>query len=250
MTDLVDEIEALDDQAEALQDSLGGAAGMAATFDGELRKVNQAFQNTGRDIAGLEQGLSKGLRRAFDGVIFDGMALSDALNTVAQSMIDTTYAAAIKPVTNGVGSLLSQGVSSVVNAVLPFGGDTGASFSQQEVAPFAKGGAFSGGKVMPFANGGAFSGGRVTPFASGGVVSSPVTFPMRGGTGLMGEAGPEAIMPLARGADGKLGVRGAGGNSYNVTMNISTTDAQSFQRSQGQIAAQMSRALSRGNRNR
>ncbi|MGA9252609.1 MAG: phage tail tape measure protein, partial [Roseobacter sp.] len=73
---------------------------------------------------------------------------------------------------------------------------------------------------------------------------------MRGGMGIMGEAGPEAIMPLARGADGKLGVRGAGGGGNSIVMNITTPDAQSFQRSQGQIAAQMTRALSRGQRNR
>ena len=103
---------------------------------------------------------------------------------------------------------------------------------------------------MPFADGGTFSQGRVMPFARGGVVSGPTTFPMRGGTGLMGEAGAEAIMPLARGPDGKLGVRGGGGQAINITMNISTPDAQSFQRSQGQIAAQMSRVLGRGQRNR
>jgi hypothetical protein len=73
---------------------------------------------------------------------------------------------------------------------------------------------------------------------------------LRGGTGLMGEAGPEAIMPLARGADGKLGVRGNGGGSVNVVMNISTPDADGFRRSQGQIAAQMSRVIARGQRNR
>jgi phage-related minor tail protein len=73
---------------------------------------------------------------------------------------------------------------------------------------------------------------------------------MRGGTGLMGEAGPEAIMPLTRGADGRLGVQAAGGGrSVQVVMNISTPDAQSFQRSQSQIAAQMSRALGRSQRN-
>ena len=71
---------------------------------------------------------------------------------------------------------------------------------------------------------------------------------MRGGTGLMGEAGPEAIMPLARGADGKLGVRGGGG-STNVTVNISTPDIQSFAQSQSQIAAMMQQAISRGSRN-
>ena len=46
--------------------------------------------------------------------------------------------------------------------------------------------------------------------------------------GLMGEAGPEAIMPLARGADGKLGVRGGGGGAVNITMNISTPDVAGF----------------------
>ena len=66
----------------------------------------------------------------------------------------------------------------------------------------------------------------------------------------MGEAGPEAIMPLARGRDGKLGVRGGGSGATTVIMNISTPDVQGFQRSQSQIAAQMSRALSNGNRNR
>jgi len=66
----------------------------------------------------------------------------------------------------------------------------------------------------------------------------------------MGEAGPEAIMPLARGPDGKLGVRGGGGGRpVNVVMNISTPDAQSFRRSQSQIAAQMGRVLGSGQRN-
>ncbi len=65
----------------------------------------------------------------------------------------------------------------------------------------------------------------------------------------MGEAGPEAIMPLARGTDGKLGVRaGGGGRPVNVVMNISTPDVQGFRRSQSQIAAQMGRVLGSGQR--
>ena len=61
---------------------------------------------------------------------------------------------------------------------------------------------------------------------------------------------PEAIMPLTRSADGRLGVQAQGGGTVNVTMNITTPDVQGFQRSQSQIAAQMSRMMSRGQRNR
>ncbi|AUQ74178.1 phage tail tape measure protein [Phaeobacter piscinae] len=213
-------LNALDQQSEALSDSLGDAAGMAATFDAELRRVRAAFAATGKDAETLERGMSKGLRRAFDGVVFDGMKLSDALDTMAQSMIQTTYSAAIKPVTSHVGGLLSEGVGKLMSGILPF------------------------------ADGAAFSQGRVLPFAKGGVVTGPVSFPMRGATGLMGEAGPEAILPLTRGADGALGVRSQGGGGPSVVMNIQTPDVQGFQRSQGQIAAQLSRALTRGNRNR
>ena len=78
---------------------------------------------------------------------------------------------------------------------------------------------------LPFADGGAFSGGsQIQAYADGGVVGSPTTFPMAGGkTGLMGEAGPEAIMPLKRGANGKLGVQmeGGGGDTINVVQNFS-----------------------------
>ena len=66
----------------------------------------------------------------------------------------------------------------------------------------------------------------------------------------MGEAGPEAILPLSRGADGKLGIRAGGsGGAVQVTMNISTPDVAGFRRSQSQIAAEMSRAIQSGRRN-
>lgn len=89
-------------------------------------------------------------------------------------------------------------------------------------------GAFLSG-LFGFAKGGVFGGGAVTPFAKGGVVNKPTLFPMANGAGLMGEAGPEAIMPLKRGADGKLGVRtnggSGGGNTYSPTFNIDARGA-------------------------
>lgn len=64
----------------------------------------------------------------------------------------------------------------------------------------------------PNAKGNVYSAGDVIPFASGAIFNGPTTFPIRGGKlGLLGEAGPEAIMPLTRGRDGKLGVRSQGG---------------------------------------
>ena len=64
----------------------------------------------------------------------------------------------------------------------------------------------------------------------------------------MGEAGSEAVMPLARGPDGRLGVRSAGGGATSVTVNISATDAESFRRSEAQVSAALARAVARGRR--
>jgi phage-related minor tail protein len=89
--------------------------------------------------------------------------------------------------------------------------------------------------------------GQIIPFADGGIINSPALFPFSGGAGLAGEAGPEAILPFARGLDGKLGVRGSSGVS--VTINIATPDAESFRQSQSQLAAMMARAVERGQRN-
>ena len=75
-----------------------------------------------------------------------------------------------------------------------------------------------------FGDGDAFSGGKVTPFARGGVVGGPMLFPMARGMGLMGEAGPEAVMPLKRTSSGQLGVQVADGDKTgtpgSVTINV------------------------------
>jgi hypothetical protein len=214
------DIGTMQEQLQALEAQLGSSVSMVAAFDGELSRMRETMIFTGREVNTLSSGISGGLRKAFDGLVFDGMKLNDALKTVANTIVDSVYSIAMKPVTNALGGFLAQGVAGLM------------------------------GGGMPFAKGGTFSQGKVMPFAKGGIVGSPTTFPMRGGMGLMGEAGPEAIMPLTRGADGRLGVQSAGGRAVSVVMNITTPDVQGFQRSQGQVAAQVSRALSRGQRNR
>lgn len=217
---VLDGIDGLEGRIEGLETSLGGAEVVVSTFETELAAMRSTMLYTSREVASLSLSIGGGLRKAFDGLAFDGMKLSDALKTVAESMINAAYNTALKPIQNGLGEVIASGVTGLVSGILPF----------------EKGGTFSQGRVMPF--------------AKGGVVSSPTNFAMRGGMGLMGEAGPEAIMPLARGPDGSLGVRAGGGSQpVHVVMNITTPDVAGFQRSQSQIAAQMGRALSRGQRN-
>ncbi|WP_232830472.1 phage tail tape measure protein [Oceanicella sp. SM1341] len=203
-----------DDEFGGLEEGFSGAQSLASAFRAELEQVQAAMRSTERESRSLSRTMGSSLRGAFEGLVFDGARVSDVLSGIGRSVGSGVFSAAIRPVQNALGT----GVEALVSG------------------------------LMPFAQGGVFGAGRVRAFAQGGIVDSPTYFGMRGGTGLMGEAGPEAIMPLARGPDGKLGVRGAGGGvQVNVTVN--TPDVEGFRRSQAQIAASLGRAMRRGQRN-
>ncbi len=163
----------------------------------------------------LGKQFSNALSSAFDGIAIKGKGLGDVLRGLALDISKITLKAAFKPLEQGFGNLLA--------------------------------GIFSGG----LGSGGAVSAPLPVPFAQGGIISNPVHFPLRrGGVGMAGERGAEAILPLARGPDGRLGVAAqSGGAGVNVTFNVSTPDAASFQRSQTQVAAMLNRAVSLGQRN-
>lgn len=100
-----------------------------------------------------------------------------------------------------------------------------------------------------YANGGVFAN-SIKPFAMGGVVNSPTLFKFANGgamnTGVMGEAGPEAILPLSRGSDGKLGVSASGsGGDVNVTVNVDAkgTSVQGNDQSGNQLGRAISAAV-------
>lgn len=91
-------------------------------------------------------------------------------------------------------------------------------------------------KLFASKDGNVFENGNVIPFAKGGVVSKPTVFPMaNGGTGLMGEAGAEAVMPLRRMNNGKLGVEADNsGNAVQVNIyNQSNSEIETRKRNDG-----------------
>ena len=183
---------------------------MTDTLDKLSLQTEQLRANM-TDLSRLADSFGTRLVSAFSGAVIHGRKLSGVLKGLTLSLAQTALSQALRPLGNLVGGLF--------------------------------------GSIIGSARGNVVAGGRIMPFAGGGIVNSPVLFPMRGGYGLMGEAGPEAIVPLARGRDGKLGIRGGGSGGVNVTVNISTPDIQGFQRAQSQVAAMMARAVSRGQRN-
>jgi hypothetical protein len=254
MADENEHDDALEVQIERLEKRLGGAGALVAKFDAELARMTASMGQARVSVGRLSGLISRGLRKAFDGLVLDGGRASDALRSVGTTIVDSTYSAALRPVTKHIGGLIGQGLAHIGAVGFATGGVFTGGRSHPggggRVSAFAKGGAFGSAGPIP-AGAGSFTAEQVRPFAAGGVVTGPTVFPLRTGTGLMGEAGPEAILPLARGADGRLGVQ-AGGSArpVQVTVNVSTPDVEGFRRSGGQIAAQMGRALARGQRNR
>lgn len=170
------------------------------------------------DAEKIGRRFSSNLLGAFEAVAIKGKSLGDTFKSLALSLSSMVVKAAFAPLQQSIAGSLS--------------------------------GMFKG--ILPFANGGVLRQGTPVPFATGGVISSPLSFPLSGGrTGIAGEAGAEAILPLRRGADGRLGVvaDGAARAGPAITINIATPDVDGFSRSQSQVAAMIARAAALGQRN-
>jgi hypothetical protein len=190
-----------DAQANYTEDQITGIARLIA----EQSRLNDETERQQRLSEQIGDTLGNLFISAIGGANAFKSALAGVLRNLASMLANNAFRALMAP--GGPGS----GATTMLGAL--FGALTGAATGGAAPVPSAKGNVFSGGAVTPFANGAVIAnfnrapGANVVPFANGGVVGSPTLFPMRGGqTGLMGEAGPEAIMPLRRGRDGKLGV--------------------------------------------
>ncbi|MDN5928915.1 MAG: phage tail tape measure protein [Hyphomicrobiales bacterium] len=191
---------------------------MPATEDVTVRidADTAPFANALKDLQSLSKSFGSELTNALRGAAVSGKSLEGILRQVGLSLAGMALSQGLKPLQSLTSSLFSGLLGGL-------------------------------GGALHFADGGVP--GRVTPFASGGVVSTPTYFPMGKGLGLAGEAGAEAILPLRRSADGKLGVAAAGGGApVNVVFNVTAQDAASFRKSEGQITGMLARAVSRGAR--
>jgi len=186
-----DEVEAKTLKVEAARKTLTEAERFGVISsqqsDEALKEYTKTLGDAKSPMLDLANTASQSLSQAFMAIVDGSKSASDAFGDMARTIIKQAFEMAV--------------INPIINSL--FGGVKGFS-------------------MLPsfFADGGVFSGGAPDKkFANGGVVGGPTTFPMAGGkTGLMGEAGPEAIMPLKRGKNGKLGVSAEGGGSQNITV--------------------------------
>jgi phage-related minor tail protein len=196
--------------ADDITDAGAGGADLSGTLSG--------LQTRTRSLAADANAFARAMTTAFARSAVSGKSFDDTLKSLALRLSDLSVQLALRPVTSALGSGLTG----------LFSGLFGSSSSNTDLL-----------KAMNTAQ----------PFAAGGVIASPGYSPLAsGGLGLAGEAGPEAIIPLTRGSDGRLGVAAAGSAPANVTVNIATPDAESFRRSETYLTGLVARAVARGQR--
>lgn len=184
--DLEAQVAAIDARIAKQPEVLKGLEDEAAKTDRirEIQERNKALAD------GIADSIGGGMTQAFDALINGTESWGNSLRDIASGVLkdiarQLMQIMVIQPIVKGIsGGLLKL-----------FGSADGNIFDRHGVVPFAMGGIVTRPTIFPFANGGA------------------------GQLGLMGEAGPEAIIPLKRGADGKLGVAGGGGGT-NITVNV------------------------------
>ena len=173
-----------------------------------MKSALEEYRAKAQDVAGqVKSAMANALQGMEDALVNFVMTGKLAFNDLARSIIaDITRIYIRSLIISPLLKMFGIGLGSPVSAA------TGSEVTMADFA--ANGNVYAGGK-------------RLQQFAYGGIVNSPHIFPMRNGMGLMGEAGAEAIMPLKRGSDGRLGVSSQGGMG-NVVVNVdaSGTKAQ------------------------
>ena len=208
-----DELEIQEDLLKFKQD-YGEAAFRAhgTAVEGMLREIQAAGQlreeleAQRKEQEKLAKSIEGSMEKAFMSIADGTESVKDAFRIMARDIIAELYRVFV----------VKQMVAGITGTIEMFSGPA------------------AGSSESILGNGGVLSNGSlVKAYANGGVVGGPTYFPMAGGRmGLMGEAGPEAIMPLTRGPNGKLGVEASGSGSVvvNQSFNFSANGDDSVRR--------------------
>jgi len=187
------------------------------SFTAGASRAWQEYQDSAANVSAMSQQLfSNAFSGMEDALVNFAVSGKASFRDFANSVIsDLARIAARQAITGLVGSLFSAGVSGASGAAAsPSSGSTGALGMSTSFRAYAKGGVPGGNSISDYRN---------------GVYDSPQFFAFAKGAGVFGEAGPEAIMPLARGSDGSLGVRmvsNGGGGGTGVTVNAPVSIVQ------------------------
>ncbi len=185
--------------------------GISVSIDADLSDFRREIAEADK----LARGFGSAFARALDQALVRGKSFSEVIRTLGLRLSSMALNAAFKPIEQGLSGIFQNMFGAAA------GNDGGGSFLSAAV-----------------------------PFAKGGVIATPSYFPLGNSLGVAGERGAEAILPLARGSDGRLGVRADTSRSpLAVNVNISAQDAASFRRSEAYLSGMIARAVARGERN-
>ena len=189
---------------QTTQKQKDAAASFGVNFNESIKSYYDSINNLGADVGSAVVGTLQGLGDQLANFVATGkLNFTDLANSIIKDMIRiATQQAIVKPLLGVLGSI--------------FPGAPAAGVANGTLAPTD---IF---KYVNNAKGNLYAENGIQAFARGGIVDKPTLFPFAKGTGLMGEAGPEAIIPLRRGRDGNLGVAGGGGGggATSVVVNV------------------------------
>jgi lambda family phage tail tape measure protein len=225
------ELERIKGEGRAEQDRVAGGDAPGRVIGDAIIRIQgelNELMNVGNQVVGAATAIGDAFGNSFKGVITGSMTAREALASFFSSVADSFADMAAKMIAewiklailNTIVKIFSGGGGFSANAA-GFGGNFDAGIPALGGIPdysgaFAKGGTFAQNGIVPYANGGIVNRPTMFKFARGGAMA----------TGVMGEAGPEAIMPLKRGADGKLGVASAGGSGVTVNVSVDAKGTQ------------------------
>ena len=204
--------------------------GFSDRFTESFNKIQELFSGTTNapasytnEIKESVDNLDKSINKTFGQNMRDKLkTFRDSIKSVQESMADVVVKG-IKGMEDALVKFVETGKLNFSDLARSIIADMARIAIQQSITkPLTN---FFSGLFSKNANGNAFVDGQIQKYAYGGIVNKPTMFPMRNGMGLMGEAGAEAILPLRRGANGKLGVESSGGGStiINVSVDASGT---------------------------